>query len=565
MRSLKSEAQNLTKQIDSWAESDMIRSRKRKYHQIFEKKNRDQIVESNGADSEMESESVEKRGNISEEIGEKSTENIVVFMDEDYRVFLELIGAFLTGDLVHERERREENVGVVSENLAANVGDREENLGVLLEDCSPKEVVVVENEELNEAILPVVDCPDPHYEIFLNNVREDGEFYVFEKEREDGTIETIRYEREDEDVGEFMDVEVAEPVAVAMNLVEGVEVTERRGKGIEKEGVNRSKDNSVQERSEDVSVTMKIKEEPLDGDLGISGGCRSRKIDLRTSFMFLSRCRPEMTIHADDGYLAYLGHVRVKGNSLIYEHGNAIVIYDEDITVVPDLEVPVKKLEIHGNQKKFTRPHSTLEVNRTLVSNIEDIAVVPDLEVPEKKPDIHSNQMKFTPHSTLEANRTLINEDDSDAVEILTGSLKVDSKGVLRKKLQKILEKPFDKKEFKEKFKAARIRKLMEKNRVMRGRDVTYQTDELSPSYLDLHPDLWIMLKSVLNEKPEPKRALSLLRCLFFYYENVSHPGSFFPWKNPPSWLHNKICSCPDYLNCYKKISMSPGKRRPSY
>ncbi|KAF9609749.1 hypothetical protein IFM89_018197 [Coptis chinensis] len=343
----------------------------------------------------------------------------------------------------------------------------------------------------------VEDDVDPEYKVFLDNVREDGDSCVFEMEKEDGVVVVVKYF---EDHKKKVD-------------------DKKKDGNKKKDGDKDSDDILCKERRGNIDTRVKPKAEPFDDAFEKRDRRPVQKSRLKTRYRLLSCCKPEDISRSDESYRNFLDHLWVKGYSMSYEDEDGIVKYEPDSGMVTDSEESEDRVMPYNNTTKFT--------SRTNPTTCE----------------------------------IAMSDDDSDSVQILGDTnTKFDEQTKIRKKLKKLLLKPVDDKEFTEKLEAARLRKPLERIKQMRGRSVTYQTDKMCKSYLDLHPDLAELLRAA-ERKFDRKRALALLRCLFFYYENVSHRGSFVPWRTPAPWLHDKICCCDDSLTCPLKVKSSQGKK----
>lgn len=287
-------------------------------------------------------------------------------------------------------------------------------------------------------------------------------------------------------------------------------------------------DTPCEETRNDSNERMVPKMEPLDDGFTKSSELGGEKTGLAAPHWFLSHCKPGTISSADKSYLMFLDHLWVDGDSFTYMNGDNIVKYCDDDEVVTGSKEPGEKLLSSGNGMQF-RPNSNQK--RT------------------SKTAMHDDDMDTNSVQVLDENTVKVHYGYGTS---------------FKKHLREILEKPFDKKELKAKYSEAQKRKPMERIKIMRGREVDYPIEQRRKSYLARHPDLEDMLNDAL-QKSDRRRALALLRCLFYYYENLSHEGSFAPWKNPQGWLHDMICCCPDRddLNCpVKKYRTSHGKWR---
>ncbi|KAL5716036.1 hypothetical protein ACHQM5_017776 [Ranunculus cassubicifolius] len=258
----------------------------------------------------------------------------------------------------------------------------------------------------------------------------------------------------------------------------------------------------------DGGLELEPKIEPLDDGYGNVSACQVRKPVAATSF--LSNCELGTFSCADETYLMFLEHVWVQGDCFIYKNGDVVVRYgdDDDDNVVSDSGKRGENVRSQGNGMR-SRSNTNGGIHNMDVS-----------------------------------------EGDSDFVQILDDEGYDENK--FTTELRKLLSKPFNRKELNDKLQAAEDHKPVKKLRVLRSCDKWCDpgTGQLGDSYLDQNCHLNQLLRSALSERV-PQRALSLLRCLFFYYENMPQQGSFRPWVNPPTWLHNIICSCQeDDTNC---------------
>ncbi|TXG53045.1 hypothetical protein EZV62_022214 [Acer yangbiense] len=96
-----------------------------------------------------------------------------------------------------------------------------------------------------------------------------------------------------------------------------------------------------------------------------------------------------------------------------------------------------------------------------------------------------------------------------------------------REKLMKILQKPYDHKEFKDLKREASRRRPKKLSRELRGVTKTCTLKSLGKSYLDEYKDL----AQKIDEVRDRRRVLKLLRGFFFWLQNLSfEDGAFKPW-----------------------------------
>ncbi|PIA28377.1 hypothetical protein AQUCO_07000006v1 [Aquilegia coerulea] len=238
-----------------------------------------------------------------------------------------------------------------------------------------------------------------------------------------------------------------------------------------------------------------------DNDFGKKNGSPAEQPRHVTPHWFLSDCKPGTLSCADESYLRFLDHVWVEGDSLTFKYEGVIVKYGDDSKVAADPE---------GLQQTDA---------------------------------VCGNEMKLTQYMELKTSNVAMSEDDSDSVQFICSG-KGDHEKEFRRLLRKEISKPYDKYEYKDSLKRARVRKWVDLDKETRRTSFSVPTKRKRKSYLGHHPDLKGLLEAALKEHFPRKRALALLRCLFFHVKYRPHPGYFVPWTNPPTWLHDKICCC---------------------
>ncbi|KAF5177571.1 Phosphate acyltransferase [Thalictrum thalictroides] len=250
---------------------------------------------------------------------------------------------------------------------------------------------------------------------------------------------------------------------------------------------------SSQERMKDLKDKEKSKTKVLDNDFGKTNQSPAEQPRPMTPHWFLSDCKPGTISCTDESYLKFLDHVWVEGDSLTFKYEGIIVKYGDDSRVMADPEGLHQKDAAYGNE--------------------------------------------------VITSKVAMSEDDSDSVQILDSG-KVNHKKEFSKLLRKAISKPFDKYEFRVSLKKAKIRKWIELDKETRRTCFSIPTKRKRKSYLGHYPDLKKLLDGALEEPFPKKRALALLRCLFFHMKHQPHPGYFVPWRYPPAWLHDRICCC---------------------
>ncbi|TVU15041.1 hypothetical protein EJB05_38541, partial [Eragrostis curvula] len=125
-----------------------------------------------------------------------------------------------------------------------------------------------------------------------------------------------------------------------------------------------------------------------------------------------------------------------------------------------------------------------------------------------------------------------------------------------KRKLVKVLKKPFNQEEYDEMFSMATDRTPVIKERRTRRRVMYYPwKHEMGKSYFDSHPDLANQFK---GENSFPNR-LALLRGFFFWLENVGHDKQFRPWRadfrryrlHIHGFLESELCQTGPYSNLF--------------
>ncbi|KAF5735480.1 hypothetical protein HS088_TW15G00987 [Tripterygium wilfordii] len=146
-----------------------------------------------------------------------------------------------------------------------------------------------------------------------------------------------------------------------------------------------------------------------------------------------------------------------------------------------------------------------------------------DLIVISEDPFIHGNHTPFVTSKFKEAPIDL----DGD---IGHGSQGKGDHSQFREKLMDVLTKEFDQKEYEELLKEINAERTKEGFRRLRGREIAYSIGSCAPSYIDLNNDLKMMIDSY---KTNPHKVLVLLRGFFFWLKNITLGGVFQPWKDP--------------------------------
>ncbi|KAJ8762943.1 hypothetical protein K2173_023072 [Erythroxylum novogranatense] len=93
--------------------------------------------------------------------------------------------------------------------------------------------------------------------------------------------------------------------------------------------------------------------------------------------------------------------------------------------------------------------------------------------------------------------------------------------------VMEILEKPFDEKEYQDLLNEATLKRKVVRDKELRSGPKQFQLPGPGKSYLDQHRDLAAIIDSSENDKP---KVLNLLRGFFYWLQRVAHNGVFKPW-----------------------------------
>ncbi|KAL9359119.1 hypothetical protein Peur_047242 [Populus x canadensis] len=98
-----------------------------------------------------------------------------------------------------------------------------------------------------------------------------------------------------------------------------------------------------------------------------------------------------------------------------------------------------------------------------------------------------------------------------------------------REELLKILEKPYDEREFEDLWQRISHRSHVNRDINLRSGCIRFETKAIGKSYLDHHADLEAKIRSAQGNQPE---ILNLMRGFFYWLMNASHAGSraLRPW-----------------------------------
>ncbi|KAI3960772.1 hypothetical protein MKW98_026164 [Papaver atlanticum] len=364
--------------------------------------------------------------------------------------------------------------------------------------------------------IDVGDDLDPEYKMFLENLREDGKSYVLEMTSEKGNSVFVKYEEplpvhfgkkvQSDDLGGNISQEgkrgfatkkirKERPLNDGLKEMPSTSLPPRPSKG-KSMPVNDShrmplppkcikRNSSAINDSRPTPVPLegiKRNSTPVDDCHQTKEYSKRKSTVINDSHPFLDEFKLEPTSMVDESYYMFLKSVRVRGKAMFLMTDDMILEYGEENMVMPS--VPEKS-------PKYGVPYSKeLEFG---------------LRKPQKRHELHMDE-------------------DYLATD--------DVRSEYEKRLLKIINMPYDVTEYRDKYDLASKRTPVEGIRQTRNRSVNYDTDEMGRSYLDHHPDLKRMVHHA-RTRGDARRALLLLRCLFFYNENVAHEGSFLPWKTP--------------------------------
>ncbi|MCL7027654.1 hypothetical protein MKW94_024370 [Papaver nudicaule] len=390
------------------------------------------------------------------------------------------------------------------------------------------DVIEEEEEDRNEDILVDMDREmemdgngidfgddaDPEYKMFLENLREDGKSYVLEMTSEKGNSVYVKYEEplpaqfkkkvQSDDLGGNTShqgkrgfatnkIHKEGPVNYGSKEMPSRSLPPRPSKE-KSTPINDSyptppPPKCIKRNSSAINYDSRLTPLPPKGckknstpihdshATKVPTNCSKKNSALiNGSHPFLDEFKGELTYTVDESYYTFLKSVRVKGKAMFIVTDDVILEYGEENMVTPSVPGKSAKDGVPCKKREF-------ETHR-----------------PRKCRELH------------------MDEDDLDTE--------------YEKKLLKIINMPFDEKEYRDKYRLATKQKRVEKTKEMRGRSVSYYTDEMGLSYLDHHPGLKEMVDRAIA-RSDARKALLLLRCLFFYNENVAQEGSFVPWKQP--------------------------------
>lgn len=370
------------------------------------------------------------------------------------------------------------------------------------------------------------DDIDPHYKIFLENLREYGHSYSVEVYFNDQTSVCMKYEGDD---GSSL-----EPQPHTLRNLDKVSRSGRKklptsrndhlssnpSKNLENCSREIEKDLEVNKRPEFVGgrqiLTSHKRKRPLNPSKDLDKSSREIKKDLELNKQLgfvgrgkmmnrrkinrplhpsknLGNCSRKIEkdmeqikhpAHIDESYRAFLHCLRQDGNNM---------------TVVTE----------KGRRWNYEENDE----------NSSDSDVIANDSAP------HCSVDNSTPFVTSKVYDSSMNKQDNFATQLIKTE-----KSKFREKLMDILRKPYDEEEYGKLLHDASIRKPKLGNRELRGRFAkSYELDSLAESYLQQHKDL---KKKIDRFQSDRRIVLNLLRGFFFWLENLAHEGAFKPWSD---------------------------------
>ncbi|CAA3014061.1 Hypothetical predicted protein [Olea europaea subsp. europaea] len=258
----------------------------------------------------------------------------------------------------------------------------------------------------------------------------------------------------------------------------------------------------------------------------------------------------------DPQYELFLRNLEKHEKSYVFNHkknGSCLFIrYEEDSDSEDDDSDPEsqRKLTDHKPRRKLT---NTVEGEKIEAMRCSSDSIMPD-----------SDYLFFMQNTKIEGDYLILSHDDGtiiyekdgivispekgdndDGLEILDIApawkdetenfifIEQDSSKMhsdFREELVCILQKQYDREEYKKLRKDVEVRKAALRHRELRnGRENAYSTDKAGKSYLDRYPDLKEALIRCQDDKP---RCLNLLRGFFFWLQCLTREGAFKPWKD---------------------------------
>ncbi|KAF0922645.1 hypothetical protein E2562_001050 [Oryza meyeriana var. granulata] len=333
---------------------------------------------------------------------------------------------------------------------------------------------------------------DPSYKLFLEHLREDGNGYVLDAPRGDhGSPVLLKYAEDHASNGD---------------------AKAKSGTNIPISSLHRSRCN------------------PNGGVPGVTSD-KAANVNVGHSFSSGTSCVAE-TSEIDESYATFLRLLKIKDGLMVIEPEPGVTIvygqaeeapagYDElrigtstneRVCLVTTLENMDVENAMNTGLGKINNSTYELEIDGLALENIgsQDLVCTDEHGLP--------------PYTELSD----LNVCGDDQIEPLALSSGIPS--TFDEKLNAVLSKPYDLKEYKELFRKATDRKLVSRQRHLRNASKPYATGAVGLSFLDHYPDLAIQIDSADSDE----RKLCLLRKFFFWLENLCHEGAYMPWIDKP-------------------------------
>ncbi|KAI4375150.1 hypothetical protein MLD38_013054 [Melastoma candidum] len=352
---------------------------------------------------------------------------------------------------------------------------------------------------------PAVSDVDPHYKIFLENLKIDGKSYALEVELEGRTM-LLKYESEG-----------SPSIAVNPEILEN--------------GVNDSKKerarcirscNKTRDERDSASNTLRKndgnKENNRRKDVTEETSHEIRKIEVNQKKVVCRRNNPEAEAKITSSRTEiYSGN---EFDESVYPHNLDNSVEDEEAWD-ESLLAFVQCLRNDGNVLIYT--HDDGSILRYAEEEEEDDGDVDsDVEILDRADFAYVG--KNNPFVSARS-PDVINVENKECSKVPPGS---DSD--FRAGLKSELEMPYDDKEYEDLMKMVNHKRCKEVDKELRGgREVSYSLKDVCKSYLEVHKDFARALKHVQGDR---KRTLNLLRGFRYWLHNVPKKGSFFPWSD---------------------------------
>ncbi|KAK2659411.1 hypothetical protein Ddye_005944 [Dipteronia dyeriana] len=360
------------------------------------------------------------------------------------------------------------------------------------------------------------DILEPHYMMFLDNLKADGNSYVLTLPFSSGTPLVVKYEKDDEfdleNLGTLKGFAVKENIKGA-NILKGLlerENVEGQRRILEsssgrekiespkeflrsdsrrendetlsnlpyavkrvKTGNPRTFRNALRKKNKEVQKTLR-NVRMIDRKTPVV----EKNVEMEAENLLYCTTKDHKSDFMDESYQEFLNSLEEVGQNLVYApEGGEKLVYEKDEASDSDSEIIIL------NDNPYSNGNCTPFVQSKLCVDVEDDGFI--------------------------------------------GRLPGCKESQFREKLMKILQKPYDHKEFKDLKREASRRRPKKLSRELRGVTKTCTLKSLGKSYLDEYKDL----AKKIDEVRDRRRVLKLLRGFFFWLQNLSfEDGAFKPW-----------------------------------